>query len=164
MKIGVISDTHIPVVSETLPDEVIEHFKDVDLILHAGDLVSIDVLESLNKIAKTIAVSGNMDQKKVRSVLPEKTIVEAGIYKIGLIHGGGAPWDIVERISKEFDDVDVIVFGHTHQPMDEVVDGVLFFNPGTPTDYRFSSIQSVGILDIEDDISTKMIHINKGQG
>lgn len=159
MKIGVIADTHIPVVAAEIPKDVLEHFKDVDMILHAGDLVSVDVLQELNRIAKTVAVSGNMDHQAVREALPVKTVVEANGYKIGLIHGGGAPWDIVERIREEFDDVDIIVFGHTHQPVKEAVGGVLFFNPGSPTDYRFSSIMSIGILELGEDIDARHIHL-----
>lgn len=159
MRIGVIADTHVPVVAPQVPDEVIKAFQGVDMILHAGDLVSYDVVEQLGKIAKTVAVHGNMDHEAAREKLPDKTVVEVGDFKIGLIHGGGAPWDIVERARAEFDDVDVIVFGHTHQPMNEVIDGVLFFNPGTPTDRRFSSILSVGILEVGEDITTEMIHL-----
>lgn len=159
MRIGVIADTHIPVVAGKLPDEVFAQFRGVDMILHAGDLVTIKVLDSLSKLSKTIAVQGNMDYLDVRNVLPVKTVVEAGKFKIGLIHGWGPPWGLVDRIKKEFRGVDAIVFGHTHEAFNEVVDDVLFFNPGTPTDTRFSPALSIGLLEIEDQINARIIYI-----
>jgi len=159
LRIGVIADTHIPVVADKLHDEVFTHFRGVDMILHAGDLVTIKVLDSLSRLSKTIAVQGNMDYLDVRKALPVKTIVEAGKFKIGLIHGWGPPWGLVDRIKKEFKGVDAIVFGHTHEAFNEVIDNVLFFNPGTPTDTRFSSSLSIGLLDITDQINASIIHL-----
>lgn len=159
MKIGVIGDTHIPVVAEKLPDEVFGLFRGVDLILHTGDLVSLKVLDSLSKLSKTIAVQGNMDYLDVRDALPVKTVVEAGKFKIGLIHGWGPPWGMVERIKEELEGVDAIVFGHTHEAMNEIKGGTLFFNPGTPTDTRFSSSLSVGMLEVDRKIKAKIINL-----
>lgn len=159
MKIGVISDTHIPVVADKIPEEALKQFEGVDMILHSGDLVSLDVLEQLNKIAKTVAVYGNMDYSAARGSLPDKIVVKAGKFTIGLIHGGGAPWDITDRIRREFDKVNVIVFGHTHQPMNEWLDGVLFFNPGTPTDLRFSHKKTVGIIEAGADIKGRIVEL-----
>ena len=76
MKIGVISDTHIPRAAQKIPDEIYNAFRDADLILHAGDLLNISVLEELNKIAKTEAVYGNMDEPEVQRSLPMKRIIE----------------------------------------------------------------------------------------
>ena len=82
MKIGVISDTHIPVSSKCLPTAVAKHFKGVDLIIHAGDIVNNETLESLSKIAKTIAVCGNMDSTDLRKSLHSKEVIKAGKFKI----------------------------------------------------------------------------------
>lgn len=84
MRIGVIADTHIPVVAGKLPDEVFAQFRGVDMILHAGDLVTIKVLDSLSKLSKTIAVQGNMDYLDARNALPVKTVVEAGKFLLSL--------------------------------------------------------------------------------
>ncbi len=159
MKIGVISDTHIPVVTDKIPEDVLKQFDGVDLILHAGDLVSLDVLDELNKIAKTVAVYGNMDYSASRYSLSDKTVVKAGKFRIGLIHGGGAPWDIADRIRRQFDKVNAIVFGHTHQPMNEWIDGILFFNPGTPTDLRFSHKKTVGIIEVGADLKGRIVEL-----
>jgi putative phosphoesterase len=159
VRIGVIADTHIPVVADKLPDEVFTQFRGVDMILHAGDLVTIKVLDSLSKLSKTIAVQGNMDYLDVRKALPVKTIVESGKFRIGLIHGWGPPWGLVDRIKNEFRGVDVVIFGHTHEAFSEVINNVLFFNPGTPTDIRFSSSLSIGLLEIGDQINASIIHL-----
>lgn len=159
MRIGVIGDTHIPLVADKLPDEVFNLFRGVDLILHTGDLVTLEVVYSLSKLSKTIAVYGNMDYLDVRNSLPDKTVVEARMFKIGLIHGWGPPGGLIDRIKDEFREVNAIVFGHTHEPVNEIKGGVLFFNPGTPTDTRFSSTLSVGMLEVETEIKAKIIKL-----
>lgn len=152
MRIVVISDTHMPRTAEDLPACIYEEIKRSDMILHAGDFVDIDVLNKLRKLDKPLkAVCGNMDSQAIRNELKEKEIVEAGKFKIGLIHGYGAPAGLVETVASEFTGVDAIVFGHTHSPVNMTKDGVLFFNPGSPTDTVFAKANSFGILEITDD-------------
>lgn len=159
MRIGVISDTHIPRTADWLPKRVCDDLKDVDLILHAGDLTEIEVLEKLNKLAPTRAVYGNMDNGVVQSALPLKDIIEVGRFKIGLIHGSGPPFRLIDRIGREFDGVDVIVFGHSHSPKNEKRANILFFNPGSPTDRVFARYNSFGILEVNDTIEGKIIKL-----
>ena len=87
MKIGIISDTHIPVSASALPGKVIEYFSGTDLILHAGDFIDLAVLEELKRISSVEAVRGNMDSPEVKQILPRKKIIQVGSFKIGLIHG-----------------------------------------------------------------------------
>ena len=152
LRIGVISDTHIPSVTDRLPERVFAEFRGVDMILHAGDLVSLSVLESLAKLSRVEAVCGNMDHLDTCAALPAKRIVEAGKFRIGLTHGFGAPHGLVDWVGQQFveDYVDAIVFGHSHHAVNEVIDGILFFNPGTATDRRFSQELSIGMLEIDD--------------
>lgn len=152
MKIGVISDTHIPSVADKLPERVFAEFRGVDMILHAGDVVTEPVLEALRKLSTVIAVCGNMDRLDLCAELPAKTVVEAGKFRIGLTHGFGAPGELVDWVASQFldDYVNAIVFGHSHHAMNEVIDDVLFFNPGTPTDRRFSHELSIGMLEVDD--------------
>jgi len=158
MKIGVISDTHIPINAENLPGEIIKHFKDADMILHAGDLVELSVLENLLQIAPRVeAVRGNMDSKTVQAKLPEKKIIKADKYNIGLIHGWGPPDNLIERIEKVFKNVDIIVFGHSHQPVNEKHGGILFFNPGSATDTIYTPQRSIGILELDEKIKAEII-------
>ena len=158
-KIGVISDTHIPKNSLDLPEVVYRALRGVDLIFHAGDLVELAILEKLKKIAPTHAVHGNMDMPKVKANLPEKDIIEVEGFKIGLIHGFGPPGRVSAMVMKEFRKVDVIVFGHTHYPFNEEIDGVLLFNPGSPTDTIFAPYKSYGILEVGKEIKGRIIRI-----
>lgn len=150
MKIGVLSDTHVTSAAE-IPAEAIESIRGVDMILHAGDIVALSVIDELRTIADVHAVCGNMDPTVTRQELPSKTTIQAGGRRIGLVHGSGAPLGLHQRVRVLFDDVDAIVFGHSHRPMSEMVDGVLMFNPGSPTDVRFAPYRSLGILNIEGD-------------
>jgi len=159
MKIGVLSDTHIPKAANELPKAVLQGLKGVDLILHAGDLVAISVLDDLGGIAPTEAVSGNMDSWNLQDKLPKKKIIDAKQYRIGLIHGWGHPKNVPDVISKEFDNVDIIVFGHTHEPMNEKRNEVLFFNPGSPTDKVFAPYNSYGILEIGKTIKGSIVKL-----
>ena len=159
MKIGVISDTHLNCSDRRLEEIVENHLKDVDVILHAGDLVCLDVL-SVFKGKDIYAVSGNMDYPEVREVFPGKRIVELGGHRIGLIHGWGAPQGIERKIRAEFDDdISCLVYGHTHRAANEVMDDVLYFNPGSPTDRRFSPFTSVGILEVGEMIRGRIIKL-----
>lgn len=161
MRIGVISDTHIPRTCPSLPAKVIEAFSGVDMILHAGDLVEIKVLRDLEKIAKTMAVYGNMDESEVRNLLHEKETIKIGGFTIGLIHGYGQPANIMNYVKKQFiGKVDAIVFGHLHAPVNETKNGVLFFNPGSPTDKIFAKYNSYGILTVTDKIKGEIIKID----
>lgn len=163
MKIGVISDTHIPRMAKDIPKAVYNGFKDVDMILHAGDLAEIKFLEKLRKLKKTVAVSGNMDSKEAAALLKPKEIIEAGGFRIGMIHGWGPPEGLPERMLGEFkgEKVDCIVFGHSHHPINEIKDGILLFNPGSPTDKIFTPYNSYGILEITDKITGKIIKLQE---
>lgn len=162
IKIGVISDTHISGNKTNLPEKVLTAFKQVDMIIHAGDIVNRSVLEKLKKLCKDVkAVYGNMDPQEIRSILPEKEIIAAGKYKIGISHGYGHPAKLIDFLMNKFhnDNVDIIIFGHSHSPVNEKRDNILFFNPGSPTDKIFSNCNSFGILEINDKITAKIIRI-----
>ena len=156
MKIGVISDTHLTGYDERLKRIMESHFRDVDLILHAGDLVDIHVLDSFEgKDVK--AVYGNMDPVSMRTILPEKLILELGGYRIGLMHGWGMPFNLEQKLLKELGHVDCLVYGHSHKPANRLRDGILFFNPGSAIDKRFTTSNTVGILEISDRINGEII-------
>ena len=90
--IGLISDTHIPTRARLIPPRVFSAFKGVSLIIHAGDLVSLEVIAHLENIAPVLAVFGNMDSIEVRRRLPKITSVEVSGVKIGVYHDAGALW------------------------------------------------------------------------
>ena len=158
MKIGVISDTHLHDYSLDLERINDIYFKDVDLILHAGDIISLNVLDVF--LPKKIeAVAGNMDPPSVKNHLPIKRVIRIEGFNIGLIHGWGNSNGIEDRIRPEFTDIDCLVYGHTHTPANHTIDGTLFFNPGSPTDSLFAKKKTVGILEINNVITGTIINI-----
>ncbi len=158
MKIGVLSDTHLREPHSEFKRIIEFHFRDAEKILHAGDFVDRSVAEYLSGQRELIAVSGNMDPSEIREIFPYKRVVELGGFKIGLIHGGGAPFGIESRIQEEFDEVDTIVYGHTHTPANHLVKKIFFFNPGSPTRSLWRS-PTLGILHIGEKIEGEIIKI-----
>ena len=158
-RIGVISDTHIPKAALDLPERVYKEFRNVDMVLHAGDLVEARVLEKLEQLAPTHAVHGNMDMYDVKARLPAKDIITVEEFRIGLIHGYGAPFRLVNTVGREFNGVDVIVFGHSHSAYNEKIKGTLYFNPGSPTDKVFAAYNSFGILEVGETITGRIFRI-----
>lgn len=159
MLVGIISDTHIPVSASHLPERTFEIFRGVDLILHAGDLVDLVVLEELREIAPVEAVFGNMDPPAVRSALPSRKIVEIEGHRLGLIHGSGNPAGLPNRLLREFSGVSAVIFGHSHRASQDIVEGTLLFNPGSPTDRRFATANSLGRLEIGKKITREIIYL-----
>lgn len=153
MRIGVIADTHIPRRAKNIPEDVLRYFKGVDIVLHAGDLTDLRVLDELRAITDKIeAVLGNMDPPENQSVLPVKKIIDVEGVKIGMMHGWGGPIGLRRRVWNEMkeDKPDVVIFAHSHQPEKVVSGGVLFLNPGSPTDKFFASVNSIALLTIKD--------------
>lgn len=143
MKIGVISDTHIPDRAKYIPKEILQEFRNVGMIIHAGDFIDLSVLKELKNFCSNVkAVWGNMDPMEVRKELPQKEILKIGNYKIGIMHGYGAPNNLIDLLTSNFKDnfVDIIIFGHSHSAFNEKRSGILFFNPGSPTDKVFRLI------------------------
>ncbi|MFH1996243.1 MAG: metallophosphoesterase family protein [Candidatus Omnitrophota bacterium] len=164
MRIIVLSDTHIPISSRDLPPEVYAQARAADMIIHAGDITEPEFLNRLKKIAKTVAVCGNMDSPDLRKTLRSKEVVRAGSVRIGIIHGHGAPSSLEELVLREFKNVDVIVFGHSHIPLNKSRDGVLLFNPGSPTDKIFATQNSFGILSVSGTTAHgEIIRIERGE-
>ena len=151
MRIGVVSDTHMYSFQE-MPQTLVGALSEVDLIVHAGDIVSLRVLEGLRGLGEVKAVRGNVDSAELKHLLPEKQIVLAGGRKIGITHGSGGSWGIEERVRRLFDEVDVIIYGHTHETKNEQIGGTLFFNPG-------QGRKSFGILTVEEGIKGEIIRL-----
>ncbi|MGZ3514709.1 MAG: metallophosphoesterase family protein [Thermodesulfobacteriota bacterium] len=197
MKIGVVSDTHLMEPHSEFKKMIESYFKDVEKIFHAGDFVDWSIAEYLSSQKELVAVCGNMDSQGIGKTFPRKRIIELGGFKIGLIHGGGPPFGIESRIRGEFDEVDIIVYGHSHTPAnhrvkniypvrracggdeDELIlkrtqglapgkslplegrsssNGVLFFNPGSPT-RSYLHKPTLGILHLGEKIEGEIIKI-----
>jgi hypothetical protein len=161
LKIGVISDTHIPINSLSISNEIKKHFKGADLILHAGDLIELNVLNELKKIAPVAAVAGNMDNSDVKGKLPKKEVIKIDKYHIGLIHDPGNLRKKGEILKNNFasEKIDILVYGHTHTPLAETYKKTVFFNPGSATDTIFAPYKSVGLIYLNSCIKTKIIKL-----
>ena len=157
IRIGVISDTHLDGFYQGLADQAAQAFAGVDIILHAGDLTSLLVLDAL-QAPEVIAVAGNMDGPAVRANLPDKRLVSAGGFKIGLIHGWGPPMGLAGRVAKEFDGVDAVVFGHSHRPTNLVKEDILLFNPGSYAK-GFLGSGTLGILELGRKITGRVLKL-----
>ncbi len=146
MKIGVISDTH----SLLLPPALLEALKNVDLIIHAGDICDVETINLLKKIAPLKAVCGNMDLGAIKTKLPLKEFLEVEDVRIGICHGHGLHKEALANAQAAFDPkaVDVVIFGHSHKAYNERIGGVLYFNPGSPNDVVKASFFSYGLLEI----------------
>lgn len=161
MRVAVISDTHIPAAAGELPDTLIEKLRGVDLIIHAGDLTELKVLDELKRIAPTEVVVGNMDSFRVRRAFPEKRILELENFRIGIIHGLGHPNNLPNYVTERFgaERLDAIIYGHSHRPSIETIDNKIYFNPGSPTDKIFAPYNSFGILEIGKKLTPKIIRL-----
>jgi uncharacterized protein len=148
-QIGVISDTHIPHFKK-LPESIWEHFARVELIIHAGDLSILSVLDELETLAPVVAVQGNIEYEEVVAKLPIKREVVRGYCRIGIVHILGDSHNRERVARQEFPNARVVVFGHTHIPWNQEYNGLLLFNPGSATDHRRQPRCSVGMLHIDD--------------
>jgi len=151
MRIAIVSDTHLPRGSRTIPAACVERMRVADLVLHAGDLSTADVLEELRALgAPLAAVHGNIDSADVRRVLPERQVVDAAGVRIGLIHDAGPARGRLARMRMAFPDCDAVVFGHSHIPLHEEEAGFQIFNPGSATDRRRQPRHSMGVAQVDD--------------
>jgi putative phosphoesterase len=147
MVIGVLADTHIPKRARDLPPKAYQHLDGVDAILHAGDVLVMDVLERLRSIAPVYAVLGNNDRGLE---LPERLCVCWEGLELALVHDSGPREGRPARLRRWFPTARAVVFGHSHIPVNEWHDGLLLFNPGSPTDRRRQPCHTMGLLHLSD--------------
>ena len=145
MRLGIISDTH-----GTLPPEVFQVFEGVDHILHAGDVGSADILTELEALAPVTAVYGNTDGWGLRARLPKVAKLRLDGFDIVVTHGDQFGTPTPEALHEAFPEGEILVFGHTHQPLVETVDVVVTaMNPGSAGAPRHGLPPSVGIMELE---------------
>ncbi len=137
--IGVISDTH-----GLIRPEVFEMFKGVDLIIHAGDIGGVEVLSALETIAPVKAVRGNNDRDSWADHIPHDQVIEYGSHLFYVLHEVGH-LDL-DPVAAEFS---AVIYGHSHRPLAETKNGVLYLNPGSAGPRRFSLPISLARLHIE---------------
>ncbi len=150
MILAIIADTHMPRGTRRLPDACLERLRSADAILHAGDLMELEVLELLQSLGPPVhAVRGNVDSSELIVRLPLQCTVNAGGVRIAMIHDAGPKTGRLTRMRRRFPDADAVVFGHSHIPLHETSsDGFQIFNPGSPTERRRSPHHTMGVARI----------------
>ena len=148
--IGIISDTHIPQFKK-LPESIWEHFAGVELIIHAGDLSVLSIIEELETIAPVVAVQGNVEKDEVIHTLPIKREIVVGHCRIGIVHILGDSHNRERIARQEFPNAQCVVFGHSHIPYNQEHEGLLLFNHGSGTDRRRQPKCSIGLLHVDDE-------------
>ena len=138
VRLLLLADTHVPKRARDLPAEVWRAVEEADVVVHAGDWVDVRLLDELEaRSDRLVACWGNNDHGELRERLPEVARVEIEGVRVGVVHETGQAKGRDERMSREYDDLDVLVFGHSHIPWDTVTStGLRLLNPGSPTDRR----------------------------
>jgi uncharacterized protein len=151
MHLLVLADTHRRAGQDRpLPDEVQAELARADAVLHAGDVVTRALLDELAAHAPVHAVLGNNDDATLAGVLPETLELDLDGVRVAMVHDSGARAGRERRLHRRFPDADLVVFGHSHVPVDaEGVDGQRLFNPGSPTYRRRQPRATFGVLDLE---------------
>lgn len=160
MKIIVTSDTHLPTKNRKLPSELLDACKTADLIIHAGDWSAMEVYEKFLTCAKVIGVYGNVDVPEIKAFFPRYNRIDVNGFRIGIVHGHGEKKTTEKRALEAFanEDVDILIFGHSHIPMIRYFGKVMLMNPGSPTYKRNLPYYSYGILEIEEQIKASLVY------
>ncbi|XVQ08060.1 metallophosphoesterase family protein [Spirillospora sp. CA-255316] len=151
MNVVALADTHAPRRWRSCPPAVAAHLRHADLILHAGDVCTAAVLDELAQYAPVKAVLGNNDGPDVAAWgAPERLELELDRLRVAMVHDSGQKKGRLARMRRWFPEAGLVVFGHSHIPLDESDGELRIFNPGSPTDRRRQPHGTLGLLDIRD--------------
>jgi uncharacterized protein len=160
-RILVLADTHVTRGgSRRLPDRTYELLEQVDAVWHAGDVVVPELLHELSGFAPVTAVLGNNDHELV-GTLPERVEEQVEGVRLAMVHDSGTTKGRENRMRRWFPDADVVIFGHSHQPVDaEGADGQRLLNPGSATWKRRAPTHTCAVLTIDgDEVSTELVDL-----
>jgi uncharacterized protein len=150
VRIAILSDTHMPRGSRRLPGACLDHLREADLIVHAGDFVTAAVLAEVESIGPPVAaVYGNVDDEALQRQLPEERVVEIAGVRLGVVHDAGPARGRLGRLRRHLPDTDAAIFGHSHLPLHEREGDFQIFNPGSPTERRRAPHRSMGLATVE---------------
>ena len=138
MRLVLTADTHLPRRARDLPEPLWAAIDTADVVVHAGDWVTVDLLDALEaRAARLVGVHGNNDGPALRARLPEVARMDLGGVRFAVVHETGSATGRERRCAAAYPDVDVLVFGHSHIPWDTTAhSGLRLLNPGSPTDRR----------------------------
>jgi uncharacterized protein len=149
VRVAVLADTHAPRRWKSCPPAVAAHLRGADIVLHAGDVCTADVLDELAAYAPVYAVRGNNDGPDVAAWgAPDTLELDLGGLRVAMIHDSGPATGRPGRLRRRFPRAELVVFGHSHIPLDHAENGQRIFNPGSPTDRRRQPHGTLGLLDI----------------
>jgi putative phosphoesterase len=152
MLVAVVSDTHMPRGARRLPQAFVELIAGADLLLHAGDFMTVEALRELERIGPPlVGVHGNVDTAELRRLLPAERVVRVEQARIAMVHDAGPAAGRLARMRARFGDrADALVFGHSHMPLHErAEDGFQIFNPGSPTERRRAPGHTMGLARVK---------------
>jgi len=146
----VLADTHLGADLSKLPVDVWRHVDEADVVLHAGDVVTADLLDALSARRPLHAVLGNND-RALAGILPDRLELDLAGVRVAMVHDAGARSGRERRLRRWFPRAGLVVFGHSHEPVDAVgVDGQRLFNPGSAVQRRRQPRRTVGRLVLRD--------------
>jgi len=150
VRVAVLADTHAPRRWRGCPPRVAEHLRHADLILHAGDVCTASVLDELAQYAPLVAVLGNNDGPDIAAWGAAETAeLDLDGLSVAMMHDSGPSAGRLVRMRKRFPAAALVVFGHSHIPLDQSAGDLRIFNPGSPTDRRRQPRGTLGLLRIE---------------
>jgi len=149
VRVVALADTHAPRRWKSCPPRVARHLRQADVILHAGDVCTAEVLDELAQYAPVHAIRGNNDGPDVAAWGAAETAeLDLGGLRVAMVHDAGQATGRLRRMRRRFPDADLVLFGHSHIPLDQSGEGVRIFNPGSPTDRRRQPHGTLGVLRI----------------
>jgi putative phosphoesterase len=158
VRIVVLADTHMPRRGRQLPREVFSALERADMIVHLGDFTGLSVVEMLENYGALYAVHGNNDDEDVQALFPPARLLAVEGHSLILLHG-----DIGGRtaltVARSVTDAEIVLFGHSHQPYCKRENGRLLFNPGSPTERRWSPHRSFGVLEVGETVHASIIRL-----
>jgi uncharacterized protein len=159
-RIGVLADTHIHDLKEVSPI-LLENLKAMDLVIHLGDFVSMELVEYFKSFNNFYGVAGNHDPHTIKAVLHRSDVVEVNGKRLGLLHGYWMPLFCDHRSKARFEKerVDAILYGHTHVIRNEFEGNLLWFNPGSAAALWPAPWITYGVLEVGESISGKIVSI-----
>ena len=149
MRVALIADTHLPRGDRELPSRCVEEIATADLLLHAGDIRTEETLAMLRTLGTPVqAVRGNVDSPQLAASLPEEVSLQLEGVTVSMLHDAGPAKGRLARMRSRFPESDVVIFGHSHMPLHEELDGFQIFNPGSPTERRRAPTHTMGIAEV----------------